>query len=123
MNNILGKLCVTLMILGCILFAQKTEPNIVWERIWGGDNGDVLNCVQQTSDGGYIVVGTKRSAHINPDIYCSKRDNLGNIEWERILGGDYYDEGNYVIETYDGVLSWLEKLALFPIIRNKMFIL
>ena len=54
--------------------------------------------VQQTSDGGYIVVGYTDSN--GPDgIWLIKLDSDGNKEWERFLRG--YESGN-VEQTIDG---------------------
>ena len=32
-----------------------------WAKTYGGSEGDVANCVEQTADGGYIVAGQTKS--------------------------------------------------------------
>lgn len=60
-------------------------------------------CVQQTNDGGYIVIGmTDAGAFIGSDIWLIKTDSLGNMIWDKTWGYDQTDEsGYYVRQTAD----------------------
>ena len=89
-----------------------------------GEDGAVSsgNSIQQTQDGGYIIVGSttvKEDASGYPydkDILLIKTDSNGNEEWSKTFGGDIsglgscsgwedhvkdYDVGNSVIEVND----------------------
>ena len=58
------------------------------------------NCVQQTSDGGYILTGT---AHYrDQDAWLVKLDAFGNMQWEEYFGDQGHDEMMSVRETEDG---------------------
>jgi hypothetical protein len=39
----------------------QTPPSIQWQKSLGGSQDDRANCVLQTTDGGYIVVGMSSS--------------------------------------------------------------
>jgi len=83
----------------------KTDAsgNIVWSRTYGGDEQDEAESVVQTSDGGYALVGTTESfASGWTDCWFIKTDNLGNMKWEKIFGGEDADWGHSVIITSDG---------------------
>jgi hypothetical protein len=63
------------------IFLIKTyaNGNVQWAKIYGGGNRDEIGFVQQTSDGGYIVVGTTESFGADGDIFLIKTDANGNI--------------------------------------------
>jgi len=55
----------------------NSEGEITWQHTYGSDSKDVAYSIQQTSDGGYIVVGTGwHGGHI------LKIDPQGRIEWQ-----------------------------------------
>lgn len=62
-----------------------------------GNGGDF---VQQTEDGGYILVGLSSTLDYGNRIYVVKTDAYGGEEWERLLG--YYDAQESICETPDG---------------------
>jgi hypothetical protein len=72
-----------------------------WARTFGGADVDIGRSVQQTSDGGYIVVGFAYS-NLNGDVYLVKTDADGNQEWARTFGGSESDEGHSIRQTSDG---------------------
>jgi ribosomal protein S11 len=78
-------------------FLIKTDANgnIIWAKTYGGIYGDRAYSVQQTSDGGYIVVGAG-------DAFLVKTDANGNIIWAKTYGGIYGDYAYSVQQTSDG---------------------
>jgi hypothetical protein len=80
-------------------FAQQ----ITFQKAYGGVDGDECYSVQQTTDGGYIMVG-------NTDgfgagiwlIYLIKTDAYGDTLWTKTIGGGGYDNGRSVQQTTDG---------------------
>ena len=71
--------------------------NFEWEKAYGGTLEDRGECVQQTSDGGYIISGwTKSFGPSYTNGYLIKTDSLGDTTWTRVLTPD---QAYYVIES------------------------
>jgi hypothetical protein len=80
-----------------------TEPQVEWEKTFGGRGDDVGYSVQQTRDGGYIIVGwTKSYGSGGYDVYLIKVDANGNMQWSKTFGGREDDWGYSVQQTRDG---------------------
>jgi len=90
--------------------------DIDWEKTYGSDLIDWGNCIQQTSDGGYIISGTyNRNAWSlwYSHFYLIKIDSEGNEEWNKIYGLlnsehvakniQQTTDGGYIIAGYQGV--------------------
>lgn len=82
----------------------KTDElgNEMWTQHFGGTNHDKAYCVQQTTDGGYIVVGyTCTNAYY---VYLIKIDELGHLVWAQnySFGGTFGNFGYSVQQTPDG---------------------
>jgi hypothetical protein len=85
----------------------KTDPsgNAEWTKTFGGTGRDYGNSVQQTSDGGYIVLGYTLSFGAGgDDFYLIKTDMNGNEQWNKTFGGSSSDVGFFVRQTNDGGL-------------------
>lgn len=66
-----------------------------WIATLGGANTDVGNGIAVDSSGNIHVVGTTDSAGAgNSDILVTKYNDLGAIQWQRVLGGASADAGN-----------------------------
>jgi hypothetical protein len=87
--------------------------NITWQKSLGGTNTDIAKSIKQTADGGYIVggytssddgdvSGTHGSAFGHYDYWLVKLDNVGNLTWQKTLGGVGYEYAQDVLQTSDG---------------------
>ena len=73
-----------------------------WNKTFGGSSHDFGNSVQQTSDGGYIITGSKRvSIDSDVNIWLIKTDESGKEQWNKTFGGSSQDIGNSVQQTSD----------------------
>ncbi|MCF6308692.1 MAG: T9SS type A sorting domain-containing protein [Flavobacteriaceae bacterium] len=82
---------------------------LVWENNFGGSNEDWANYIQQTTDGGYIMVGWSKSSDFDVsgnngrrDYWVVKLDSNGVLVWEKNLGGSYDDIASSIQQTFDG---------------------
>jgi len=77
--------------------------NEQWQKTFGGINQDFSQFVQQTLDGGYIVVGDTRSYGSGyKDVWLIKTDEFGNQQWERLYGGPEHDGASQIRQAIDG---------------------
>ena len=79
-----------------------TQPDTLWTKSFGGISNDDGYSVQQTLDGGFIIVGSTESFGEDADIWLIKLDSQGNEEWNRVIGGSWSESGNSVFQTSDG---------------------
>ena len=85
-----------------------------WEKRLGGGSGEARGySVQQTADGGYILLGSTNSgadgnitdpnhgAYGTSDMWAVKLDGGGVIQWQQRLGGTGNEVGRSVQQTAD----------------------
>tara|TARA_B100000508_G_scaffold137355_2_gene131763 strand:- start:59565 stop:63446 length:3882 start_codon:yes stop_codon:yes gene_type:complete len=127
---------ITVLLISVFGFGQ--EPVIEWQKSLGGSGYDNARSIQQTSDGGFIIVGFSFSDDgdltVNNgayDYWIIKTDSIGEILWQKSYGGsggDYAEsaqqttDGGYIVSgrsgSYDGDITnfnggedyWLLKL-------------
>ncbi len=84
------------------LIKTDANGNEEWNTTFGGaDYEEALNG-QQTTDGGYVLVGSKPRLDGTTNIWVVKTDAEGTMQWESIFGGADYDTGYSVRQTTDG---------------------
>jgi hypothetical protein len=84
------------------MFLIKTDANgnLLWNKTYGGIVDDMANCVIQTTDGGYVVVGGTSPTYFKNgtgtcDLMLVKTDSSGSLQWSK----------TYAAETYGPYLS------------------
>lgn len=87
-----------------------SSGNVEWEKQLGGNRDDFLNSIQETVDGGFIVGGSTYSwdgdlqgtPYLgNLDYWIIKLSSIGNIEWQRRIGGNNVDRLFSILQTSD----------------------
>ncbi|UCG43131.1 MAG: hypothetical protein JSU73_00510, partial [candidate division WOR-3 bacterium] len=85
------------------LIKTDASGNQTWFKTFGGSAADHGYSVQQTADGGYIIVGWTHSYGAgDADVYLIKTDASGNETWFKTFGGSAADRGYSVQQTADG---------------------
>ncbi|MEX2350090.1 MAG: T9SS type A sorting domain-containing protein [Flavobacteriaceae bacterium] len=108
------KLLKTIWITGLIIFitgAAIAQPNIEWQKTYGGNENDFCWGIYPTTDGGYVLTGSTDSSANGDisgmnngatDIWVVKIDDNGNIDWEKNFGGSNNDTAWSILQTTDG---------------------
>jgi hypothetical protein len=66
------------------LIKTNSSGSVQWTRTFGGAGYDYGHSVQQTTDGGYIIVGaTDFHPPIWADVYLVKTNSSGSVQWTR----------------------------------------
>ena len=106
----------------CLLAKVTQDGALEWVETFGGAEGDVIYCLEKTSDGGWIACGYTSStdgefADIGiheglkmgafeyvqtSDALVIKLDASGETEWIKCVGGKHDDEAAAISETADG---------------------
>jgi hypothetical protein len=81
----------------------------IWQNCFGGSNTEQASCIQQTTDGGYIISGLSESNdydvsgnHGKADIWVVKLNSMFEITWQKCLGGSEDEWSTSILQTLDG---------------------
>ncbi|WP_309641649.1 T9SS type A sorting domain-containing protein [Flavobacterium sp.] len=92
-----------------LLVKMNAAGTIEWKKTYGGSSSETANAIKQTSDGGYVIAGNTYSTngditsnHGNSDAWVLKLSAIGDLEWQKTLGGTSQDNANDVTQTSDG---------------------
>ncbi len=92
------------------LFAIQltAQPAIEWERSYGGSWSECVYGIVPTHDGGYVLAGNSNSTdgqvtgnHGYDDIWVFKIDSIGELIWQRSIGGSLGEFANSIRATPD----------------------
>lgn len=111
--------------------------NIEWEKSIGSNGNEDAHSIQQTTDGGFVLIGTTDSDNYfgqnigDDDILVVKLDNLGNIIWGQKYGGIGIDRGysieelsigGYIIAGSIGSSLWVGRLDSSGLLNDEITI-
>ncbi|MBX3254191.1 MAG: gliding motility-associated C-terminal domain-containing protein [Chitinophagaceae bacterium] len=70
-----------------------------WQKCYGGSKNEMAYALDVTPDGGYIMAGNAESddgdlnCHASiTDVWVIKVNSSGTLEWQKSMGGNYFDE-------------------------------
>ena len=82
-----------------------SAANILWQKSIGGSADDYAYGVKQTINNEYIIIGYSGSNdgnvtgnHGGNDYWVVKLDSIGNIQWEKSLGGSDFNDYAYTVD-------------------------
>lgn len=88
------------------LLKLNLDGDTLWTRSYdlGFLHSETPKSIIETSDSGFIVVGHIQTPFASPweDLFIMKVDKKGNMLWNKIYGGDGFDEGTDVLQHSDG---------------------
>ena len=128
-RKIIGMLICTLLIVTAIsAVGQIKDISIIkddneinptnngdkWMKTYDFTFYDFGKSVQQTSDGGFIVIGISRQfVGMDDDIILLKTDSMGNKQWGKTFGGNNDDYAFIVKQISDGGYIIVGRTASF----------
>lgn len=89
---------------GSDAWVYKIDPsgNVAWNETFGGVIDEYANALQQTSDGGLVIVGTCGSFGVGiHDYWVIRMDAAGNVLWQQNYGGMHHNHAFAIQETSD----------------------
>ncbi len=88
----------------------RAQPAMVWEKSYGGTQGDMAKSMERTTDGGYIIAGNTESPNDGDvsglrgqhDFWVLKISATGMLQWQKCIGGSRSEEAFGIHQTFDG---------------------
>jgi hypothetical protein len=106
------------------LIKTDGNGNSLWTKTYGGTNSDNGRCVKQTTDAGYILLGSTYGFGAgNLDIYLTKTDSSGNLSWTKTFGGTDEDIGYSIKQTNDTGYVIIGHSKSFTPGHNKIYLI
>ncbi len=89
------------------LVRTDRQGNELWTRNYGGNSNESGYGLAQTSDGGFILIGSTETLPGVKNVYLVKTDPAGEVLWTRKHGGLNDDIGLSITErfTNEGILE------------------
>lgn len=101
-----------------LYYAKVSNDGVIqWEKQINLGNNQAGKCIKQTSDGGYIIVGSTMNKN-NSDIFLLKTDDSGDTLWSKKYGGNYDDIGNSVLQKKDNGYIIIGNTKSFPTLSS-----
>jgi hypothetical protein len=103
-------LLLTFLFVSFLCEAQPKTAVIDWQKTIGGSDDDVLKCIHQTNEGGYILGGYSRSiisgektdsSRGSTDYWVVKLNVDKTIAWQKTIGGSSPDYLEIIEQTTD----------------------
>ncbi len=92
-----------------LVIKYDSSGKVMWSRVYGEGERDVVYCLALTYDGGYIFTGstehcTDEEAHYcgSNDLWVVRLDAKGEVLWQRCFGGNHDEVGTGIQQTSDG---------------------
>ncbi len=85
----------------CILHSQA--PDILWQKSHGSPRDDAMETTLLTSDGGFLLAGSKAVSLVDGwEYYIIKLNAAGTVQWQKDFNANEDDFLHSAIQTSDG---------------------
>lgn len=88
-------------VVGLLCVAVQAQPQILWNKTFGGPGSDWAGCIIQGWRDYLVVGGTDYFDTFREDIYVLKIGADGNLIWNRTYSRSTSDSANRVVEAED----------------------
>jgi hypothetical protein len=88
-----------------LIAGTDPEGTLLWRKTYGDELGSEFNSIERTSDGKYIIAGTKNIGSLENGEFVAwlvKAGGEGDPIWDKSLYDMVGSRGNYVEQTSDG---------------------
>lgn len=119
MQIIFRKMLFCLVFILLLSNSLLAQIDTVWTKKIGGEGKNTGLCVEETHDGGFIILNTNRLTGEPRSIKLIKTNSEGVVLWEKSFNSDSHIWANSLVETsdsgfivfgeYDGNQAWLAK--------------
>jgi hypothetical protein len=114
---------ITAILITTASAAIAQTPDTSWTRVYVTNHYEFANCIRETSDGGFIIVGYTRTPSWDTDIYLMKTDEAGEISWSETFGGTEDDGGMDIRQTPDGGFIIVGYTESYGAVQNDIYLL
>ena len=79
------------------------QPEVEWERTYGGDSSDHCNVFMEIENDGYYLAGYTTQFNANGDFFVVRTDQEGNLQWSRRYDNEVSgtEEVTAIVEAQD----------------------
>ena len=91
------------------LYKISLDGTIMWQNTYGGSATEMPRQFFKTGDSGFLIFGNTESSdgdvsglHGGGDFWLVRTDSLGNLLWQKCLGGSNNDRPEQMIPAHDG---------------------
>ena len=84
------------------------DGDTLWTKCYGGSASDMVEDMQQTTDGGFVLAGQSSSTdgdvwgnHGDDDFWILRLDAAGDTLWTKCYGGSSWDDAKAIQQTTD----------------------
>ena len=97
------------------IYLVKTDlfGNVIFENLYGTHMRDIGFMLNQSNDGGYLILGHSRGDEHRGDIFIIKTDENGIESWRNNYGTEYDDYAYSFVETNNGSIVVFGSLGSF----------
>jgi Secretion system C-terminal sorting domain len=106
------------------LLRVDSSGNEIWSQFFGLPiSQEYGESVQQTADGGFIILARTESLGASPDVWLIKTDSSGNEVWNQTIEGDDEDCGYCIKQIADGGYIITGKTRSYGSTSNDLWLL
>jgi hypothetical protein len=107
------------------LVKTDSQGDTLWTRTFGGSSDEQARCVQQTTDGGFVVAGYTMSVDLW-SVFVVKTDSQGDTLWTRYYEPPYPQSdamGAYTIKQTSDMGYVIAGYALVPCMTSDLLVI